>query len=49
MHGSADQQSLTALLRTDLTAFVEKVFNTVSPGDSYRHNWHIDAITHELG
>ena len=49
MPGFADQQSLTAVLRTDLTAFVEKVFNTVSPGDSYRHNWHIEAITHELG
>ena len=49
MTGYADHQTLAALLRTDLTAFVHKVFTTVSPGDDYRHNWHIEAITHELG
>jgi predicted phage terminase large subunit-like protein len=48
MPGCADQQVLAALLRTDLTAFVHKAFNTVSPGDIYHHNWHIEAITHEL-
>ena len=49
MPGFADRQILDAVLRTDLTAFVQKVFTTVSPGDTYRHNWHIEAITHELG
>ena len=49
MPGSADQLTLAALLRTDLTAFVHKVFTTVSPGDVYRENWHIEAITYELG
>ena len=49
MPGFADHQELAAVLRTDLTAFVEKVFATVSPGDLYLDNWHIEAITHELG
>ena len=46
--GSSDTQVLRALLRTDLVAFVQKVFYTVSPGDTYRHNWHIEAICHQL-
>ena len=49
MPGSADQQILAALLCTDLNVFVHKVFTTVSPGDLYRHNWHIEAITYDLG
>ena len=49
MPDSADQQTLAALLRSDLTAFVHKVFDTVSPGDLYQHNWHIEAIAYELG
>lgn len=48
MPGSADRQTLAALLKTDLTTFVQRVFMTVSPGDLYRHNWHIEAITYEL-
>ena len=48
MPGSADRRALAGLLRTDLTAFVHKVFITVSPGDVYCHNWHIEAIAHEL-
>lgn len=31
-------------LRTDFPFFVRQVFRTVSPGDEYHHNWHIDAI-----
>lgn len=42
------QQALNAVLRSDLTAFVHKVFNTVSPGDRYHHNWHIEAIAYQL-
>ena len=49
MPGSTDQQILAALLCTDLNVFVHKVFTTVSPGDLYRHNWHIEAITYDLG
>ena len=37
-----------AILRHDLTAFTERVFATVSPGDQYEPNWHIDAMTEAL-
>jgi hypothetical protein len=40
--------TLDAALRTDLPAFVRKVFGTVSPGSRYAANWHIEAICHEL-
>lgn len=42
------QALLRAALRQDLGTFIAKVFQTVSPGDRYLHNWHIDAIVHEL-
>jgi predicted phage terminase large subunit-like protein len=40
--------NLQAVLRTDLQFFIHKTFSTVSPGDTYRRNWHIDAIAHRL-
>ncbi len=39
---------LQAALRQDLGAFIAKAFQTVSPGDRYLHNWHIDAIAYQL-
>jgi hypothetical protein len=39
---------LRGILRTDLSFFTRKVFATVSPGETYLHNWHVDAITHQL-
>jgi predicted phage terminase large subunit-like protein len=39
---------LNAILRTDFTAFVQKVFLEVSPNAQYLGNWHIDLICHEL-
>ena len=48
MTGVSDQALLAAILRQDLGAFVAKVFQTVSPGDLYLHNWHIDAIVYAL-
>ena len=39
---------LQALLRTELRFFIQKVFTTVSPGETYLHNWHVDAIAHQL-
>ena len=42
------QALLSAALRQDFGTFIAKVFQTVSPGDRYLHNWHIDAIVHEL-
>jgi predicted phage terminase large subunit-like protein len=43
-----DQKIVQAAMRQDLGAFTVKVFSTVSPGDDYRHNWHIDGVIHEL-
>jgi predicted phage terminase large subunit-like protein len=43
-----DRQLLRAVLRKDFPAFIERCFHTVSPGDGYRHNWHIEAIAHHL-
>lgn len=37
-----------ALLRADLTAFIQKTFATVDPGTRYSHNWHIEAIAWNL-
>ncbi|TBW35498.1 terminase [Siculibacillus lacustris] len=39
---------LQAILRTDLTAFVERCFVELEPVTPYRPNWHIAAITHQL-
>ena len=39
---------LRAILRTDLPFFIRKAFATISPGETYRHNWHVDAIAHQL-
>ncbi len=39
---------LAALLRSDLSSFIQRSFATVDPGSTYRHNWHIDAIAHQL-
>jgi predicted phage terminase large subunit-like protein len=39
---------LRAILRTDLPFFIRKVFATISPGETYLHNWHVDAIAHQL-
>lgn len=36
------------LLRNDLSIFIEKCFNDVSPGNKYLHNWHIDLIASYL-
>ncbi len=44
----SDHDVLTQLLRQDLSSFIQKTFQTVSPADVYRHNWHIDAIAWAL-
>jgi predicted phage terminase large subunit-like protein len=46
--GLSDQKILRGALREDLGTFTAQVFFTVSPGDDYLHNWHIDAVNHEL-
>lgn len=37
-----------AFCRRDLSAFIEKTFKIVSPGDKYSHNWHLEAISEFL-
>jgi predicted phage terminase large subunit-like protein len=39
---------LDSVLRTDLVAFVQKTFDSVSPGGAFLPNWHIEAMCHEL-
>lgn len=39
---------LEALLRHDFRAFVHKVFTTLTLGQTYVRNWHIDAIAWQL-
>lgn len=42
------KQLLNALLRNDLSAFTRKVFDTVSTGDTFSDNWHLQAIAYHL-
>jgi len=39
---------LYAILRNDFAAFVQKVFQTLNPGQTYFHNWHVEAIVWQL-
>jgi predicted phage terminase large subunit-like protein len=43
-----ETELLRAILRSDFSSFVAKVFSTVAPGADYQHNWHIDAIAWQL-
>ncbi len=42
------RDAFRALVRTDLSSFIQRSFATVDPGTSYLHSWHIDAIAHAL-
>tara|TARA_R110001592_G_scaffold95560_1_gene275348 strand:- start:615 stop:2141 length:1527 start_codon:yes stop_codon:yes gene_type:complete len=44
----SEEDVLNAMLRSDFSAFVEKVFNALHPGTEFVDNWHIHAITHAL-
>lgn len=44
----SDQALLNAALRNDFPAFLHRCFVTLNPGSNFRHNWHMDAIGHEL-
>ena len=37
-----------ALVRKDLSSFIQRSVATIDPGANYLHNWHIDAIAHQL-
>ncbi|WP_119419675.1 phage terminase large subunit [Desertibaculum subflavum] len=43
-----ERLALHAVLRSDLGAMVQKVFNTLHPGQEFVHGWHIDAIVHAV-
>jgi hypothetical protein len=43
---TARRRYLDTMLAQDFPTFVMKVFETVSPGDVFLPNWHIDAMTH---
>src|SRR5712692_12119733 len=44
----SEQVLMQVILRQDLAAFIVKVFQTLFPEKEYLHNWHIDAVVHEL-
>src|SRR5829696_6332853 len=45
----AGQRALyDAVLHRSLPHFIERAFTTVSPGDAFTGNWHLDAISHAL-
>ena len=43
-----DRRASNALLRQDLASFIHRVFLTVSAGEPYLDNWHIQAIAYRL-
>ena len=44
----SDRAILDVVLRNDLTAFTQRCFQTVVPGQRFLPNWHIEAIAHQL-
>jgi hypothetical protein len=47
MTRGSDLGPLDELARQSFAFFVRRVFETLNPGQTYMHNWHIDAICHE--
>src|ERR1700675_488062 len=43
---TARRRYLDTMLTKDFSTLVRKVFETVSPGDEFRPNWHIDGMTY---
>ena len=44
----SEERKFQALLRADFRVFIHKVFNTLSPGQTYVLSWHIEAIADRL-
>ncbi|MCO6384926.1 phage terminase large subunit [Oceanicola sp. 502str15] len=40
--------AFTAVLRKDLSSFIQQSFATVDPGTQYVHEWYVDAIAYQL-
>src|SRR6202162_2532315 len=45
---ASDARKVEALLRTDFRPFVEQVFATLAPGQTYVRTWHVEAIARQL-
>jgi predicted phage terminase large subunit-like protein len=45
---SSDGRLLQALIRNDFRVFVEKVFVTLTPGQTFIRSWHLEAIAYQL-
>ena len=45
---ASDDRLLQALLRNDFRVFVEKVFMTLTPGQTFIRSWHLEAIAYQL-
>jgi predicted phage terminase large subunit-like protein len=45
---ASEARTLEALLRNDFSAFVHKVFATLTPGQTYFRTWHVEAIAWRL-
>jgi hypothetical protein len=45
---TTEARTLEALLRNEFRVFVDKVFTTLSPGQTYVPTWHIEAIAWRL-
>lgn len=41
-------QAYDALMRGNLSSFIQRTFATVDPGAEYSHNWHVDLIAEYL-
>ena len=48
MNHHPTNSEIWALLRQDFRSFVRKVFDSLHPGDTYLHNWHIEAMIWQL-
>jgi len=43
-----DLRTVEAILRSDFYSFVQAIFPLVSPNDSLKRNWHLEAMTYAL-
>lgn len=44
----SDQEALSAIVRQSFSFFLVKAFYEVGGGRDFLHNWHIDAVEHQL-
>jgi predicted phage terminase large subunit-like protein len=45
---ASEARRFRALLRTNMNAFVHKVFSTLAPGQTFAPNWHLEAAAYQL-